>query len=251
MFETADHAVDPTRDELTRLARHALRAVRGGIAGADRPAAPRPALLAQLHAAALDRDPGRLDTALASFAEARVPRTEIIDHYLPQVARDLGAAWCDDTLDFAGVSLGCARLHALLRRLDDHWGVPPDGGFGRALVIVPAGAQHTLGASVLTHQLRRAGVATTLALDTGADALARMLRRAPPQAVLISASLHEPLETLRVLTDIARTTAGQRPVLIGGNITELGQDVQRITGADHIGTDFRAALPYLARRVAA
>lgn len=117
------------------------------------------------------------------MVEARIRPEDIADFYIPEVARRLGAAWCEDGLSFADVTIGTARLQGLLKEIGSHWTddrrLDPDAPV--VLVVVLADEFHTLGAMVLCGQLSRIGVSVKLAmghaesdlLDSGGWALRR------------------------------------------------------------------------------
>lgn len=253
MLENADFSADLGWDEVERLARQALAVVRRSEKGGDpvlqevfRPA---PVLAALLQEAVLTSDPLVLIKASDTLIRSGVSKQDIVDHYIPMVARRLGDQWCEDQLGFADVSIGSFRLQGLLRKLDDTWQVPTRRSLDTALVIVPNGVQHTLGASVLAQQLRRAGANVVLNFDVSRKRLAQLIDCERPRATLISASLQEPLDKLVGLVDTARTMDDTMPVLIGGNITERLEDVRNSTKADFVGNRWQDVLPFLRERV--
>ncbi|QUJ78428.1 hypothetical protein KDD17_18505 [Sulfitobacter albidus] len=167
--------------------------------------------LEQLYAAV--RAPGAdpLRDVLDLMRRSGIRAADIADFYVPVVAHRLGQGWCDDTLDFVQVSLGCARLQSLLQRLDASWYCPDAGGFGtgvRLAVIVPRGEQHSLGAHILTGQLRRAGCAVDLLIDLDDAAIVHHLGVSAPDATLISASRWLSLDSLHTLVRNIRGARG-------------------------------------------
>jgi MerR family transcriptional regulator, light-induced transcriptional regulator len=83
---------------------------------------------------------------------AGIRREDIADFYVPEVARRLGAAWCEDRTSFADVTVGTARLQGLLREIGPDWF--SDARLGDrppvcVLVVVSRDEFHTLGAMVL------------------------------------------------------------------------------------------------------
>ncbi|MBD3665039.1 cobalamin B12-binding domain-containing protein [Sulfitobacter aestuariivivens] len=237
-----------------RFALKALSMVSGGGRVTTRPAAntPRPLFAEQLCRSVTSADPADVDEVLAVMRKAGVRDTEISDHYIPAVARQLGADWCDDILDFTRVSIGSARLQGLLRRLDPMWCTPHETvpTLGTALVVVPHGAQHMLGATIFAGQLRRGGANTVLELDTTASQLAACLEKLRPDALMISASPSESLETLQELVQVARETTAEMPIALGGSVLDHQEDICEMIGADHAMRDWTQALTLCRPRAA-
>jgi methylmalonyl-CoA mutase cobalamin-binding subunit len=157
--------------------------------------------------------------------------------------------WCEDSMGFATVTIGTARLQGLLRDLEDMAGVQrmtePDGA--AIMVVVASGLYHTLGAMVLTGQLRRRGHAVRLMLGAEPEAVAVSVRQARFDAVMISSAAGTPVESVRRLVSaIKKATGAPPPVVIGGTVVEsaagTGEDILALTGADHATSDPDEAL---------
>lgn len=120
------------------------------------------------------------------------------------------------------------------------------GGLGAAvLVLLPDGADHTLGASVLAGRLRRRGLSVRLLAGDPGKPLATTLRESRFDAVFLSASPSERLAHLRRLVDCVRLAARPAPIVLGGSILEPGRDSTDLvaeTGADHGTSDLDQAL---------
>ncbi|MEJ8562279.1 cobalamin B12-binding domain-containing protein [Yoonia sp. GPGPB17] len=196
------------------------------------------ALLATLKAAALspDRNACR-DTVNVALADGTRPE-DLADLYIPAIARDLGDQWCEDELSFASVTIGVSRLQAMMRELGPSWtgdnAMTP--GAPSILLLVLQDVYHTLGAIVLTSQLRRKGFSVKLVLGCRAEDVAERLVRTKYHAVFISSSRGETLESLRHIIDVIKTsTDTPPPVVVGGTIldVETVEDVTALTGADY------------------
>lgn len=195
---------------------------------------------------------GRPSDGLATvrrMVDAGIPPEEIADHYIPAAARQLGEMWCEDEVSFATVTIGVARLQGLLRDLEDIAGMArmdePEGA--SILVVVASGVYHTLGAMVLTGQLRRQGHAVRLLLGPEPEAVAVAVRQARFDAVLISAAEGVSAESVRLIVHAVKTATGAAPpVVIGGTILAsmdvAGANIQSVTGADHATSDPNEAL---------
>lgn len=196
------------------------------------------AILQDLRAAVLGSDRLACVGVLHHALARGIARDDIADLYIPQLARDLGADWCEDMLSFASVTIGVSRLQGLLRELGPEWvGDQSSNPAAPAIMlIVGPDAQHTLGAMVLTGQLRRKGLSVRLMLGTQGHEIAQRLAMTTYDAVFISASLGESLESLRRIVNVIRaSTKKSLPVVIGGTVleAETPYDVIRLTGADY------------------
>jgi len=198
-------------------------------------------LLQGLIAAVQAFEPVHRDAILDRFSAAGVQPQDVIDIYIPAAARFFGDSWCEDNLSFADVTIGVARLQGLTRDLraaqTDELDVPT------ILVLVPADAYHTLGATVVADQLRRHGVAVKMAMGYSETDLKELLETHDFDAVLISAAACERLETIRKLVKTVRTAAiGSPPVVLGGTVLDQETDIRSLTGADHIANNAEEAL---------
>lgn len=170
---------------------------------------------------------------------------EIVDHYLPAAARRLGDRWCEDSVSFAEVTIGVARLQSILRDVLPDWAdeTRSDPMAPNVLMVVRADQYHTLGAMVAAAQLRRAGISIRLSLGLEDSETVELVARKRFDAIMISASGSERLESVRILVEKIR--AGSRPVppiVLGGTILDTDRDARTLTGADHCTSDPQEAL---------
>ena len=174
---------------------------------------------------------------------------EIIDHVIPEVARVLGQRWADDTLSFAEVSIGSARLQETVRALvarsitplNDEAGEPLNAP--RILLIVPQPEDHTLGTFVAADQFRRFGYAVDIIVDRPARQAALELRKHRYVMVGLTIGGRRTLASARELVDIIRNTATRAtPVVLGGSFVETDDDLKQATGVDHVAVSVRDAL---------
>ena len=194
--------------------------------------------VALLEAAVLSPLHGAPSAAISELIASGIKRTDIADLYIPAVARILGDQWCVDQLSFADVTIGSARLQAMLRSLGPDWsGVTQfQPGSASILLIVPEDIHHTLGALVLGGQLRRKGLSVKLVLSGKNQDIANWVRHSTYEAVFISSSRGESLESLRRIVDVVKNSASRvPPIVVGGSIlsVETKENVTALTGADH------------------
>ncbi|MEM7470446.1 MAG: cobalamin B12-binding domain-containing protein [Pseudomonadota bacterium] len=203
--------------------------------------------VAELEAAVSSRDPSAPATVVEKMRIAHITDIEIADTYIPEVARRLGEAWCSDTMNFATVTIGSARLQGVLRGLGPDWcaedqHINPTAP--RCMVIVPPNAQHTLGATILSGQLRRAGISVSLEIGKDPAILRQKCERARYDAFLISASERENLSDIKTIVQALRSTGRKTPVIVGGNVLAVKDDVLAKTGADLATSDLETAIRF-------
>jgi hypothetical protein len=114
---------------------------------------------------------------------------------------------------------------------------------------VAADIAHTLGGTVLAGQLRRRGLSVRLMVGARPEDLGPLLRQMRFDAVLLSASLGETLDSLRRLVDAVRlAVAASPPVVLGGTITATAGltpgEIKTQTGASLVTDDLDQALAY-------
>ncbi|WP_168770475.1 cobalamin B12-binding domain-containing protein [Flavimaricola marinus] len=194
--------------------------------------------------------PGSTHVAVAKqMQQSGIDAVSIAERYVPAAARLLGEQWCSDQSDFARVTVGCSRLHRVLRDVATAWRGPEltDPSAQSLLIVVESGTYHTLGATVLSGALRRSGFAVRLLVGAEQADLEAHLQNSDYAAVFISASGVESLETVRRFVDLIRNVASLKlPVVIGGPITRADEttahEILVLTGADYCTDDPNEAL---------
>lgn len=206
-------------------------------------------LAARLRDAAASESVDSVPNLVAEMLAIGVSPEAIATLYIPHAARQMGEDWCDDTLSFARVTIGTARLQSSLRSLGTEWaahGYDDDNdGKGGVVVIVAKDAFHTLGALVLCGQLRRMGFSVRLALGATMQDLRALFQMTSFDVALISASSAESIESLRTCVNVIRHSADVcPPIIIGGNVLDQDVDIKALTGADYTTRDPFEALEY-------
>lgn len=198
--------------------------------------------LALLSRAAHAADPGARRAALNHLRSEGVPSEDICDVYVPAIARRMGEAWMQNALSFAEVSIATARLQAVLHDV----GPPCTAGSGSrsVAVVVPEGEDHTLGAIVLTQQLRRRGLSVRLHVRRAARELVDLLAESDASAIFVSLSSPENIGPVGdLISDLRRSRAAIPPIIVGGSIMLTGEaPLDEVIGADLVTCDIDAAL---------
>lgn len=201
--------------------------------------------LATLTNGAMSSEWNASQTAVEQVLAAGVSAADIADRYIPTIARDMGEQWCRDEMGFATVTIGASRLQSMLRQLGPAWAsdsvTPPDAP--TVLVVVAQDIYHTLGAMVLAGQLRRKGASVRLVLGATPPEVATQTTQLKYDAVFLSASCGESLESLRKIVDsVAQSGPHPTPVVLGGTILMDAPNAKALTGATFTTNDPDEAL---------
>lgn len=247
MRQTQPRKKRETLEEVSRAALQALAELVPRPHQTSVSALPIKPLLERMYQAVLDAHPAALGAILDTMQHARISRAEIVEIYVPAVARRLGESWLDDRLAFGAVTIGAARLQAAVRRMDRDIERPLSlSGLGRPTFVVGVGQgeQHTLGACVLASMLRQRGYGADLEFDLTPSLIGKMVKRSAFAGVLLCASDVHRVELLRDLVVNVRHNSRGTPVIIGGPVLEHSQDILSTTQADLATSDLVAALQF-------
>ncbi|MEO0379172.1 MAG: cobalamin-dependent protein [Pseudomonadota bacterium] len=177
-------------------------------------------------------DPAQVLDELRGF---RLTRDVIIDLYIPQAAVQLGDQWMCSDISFADVTIGALRLQSLLGEAANGlvWTGQGASDAPEALVVVPSGEQHFLGASVVAAQLRRAGCDVSLAISETADQITARVMMDKPDMVLMSIARVDALALVTKTVKQIKETTDSAPVLaIGGPLRGNLDEIRKQTGVD-------------------
>ncbi len=234
------------------IAREAIRLL--AVQGGDRPD-PLKARLDHLCEAFLSDDGDLRHVAIQKLRQDGVSISDIIDHVIPEVARVYGQRWADDTLSFAEVSIGSARLQECVRSLaaknitasfskaEVARREARTGSLPRVLLIIPRSEDHTLGTFVAADQFRRFGYDVDIAIDTDAAQLTRDLLQRRYVLVGITIGARRTLASTKELVEMIRDTVTRTtPVVVGGSFVSMETDLKTTTGADHVAVSVKDAL---------
>jgi methanogenic corrinoid protein MtbC1 len=196
-----------------------------------------PTILATLHDAMLSHSSQDGRAAVRQAVMAGVRAEDIADFYVPTLARGYGDLWCEDELTFGEVTIAVSRLQSVLRDLEAYWPGLRDNAQSNAslLLINPRDVFHTLGAFVLSGQLRRKGISVKMSIGGNAKSVREELSTGKFDAIFISASQSDSLESLKLIIDaVIAATAVAPPIIIGGGLLEVesAKTVTARTGAD-------------------
>lgn len=202
-------------------------------------------IVAALARAVVSDDPVAFRSLRADLRRARISEAELVDSYFPAVARYLGCAWAEDRAPFTDVSIGVARMQAILRQVGRDWTSNSSARSDSAtvLLVLPEGEQHSFGVVVLAGQLRRNGISVRLEIGATPAGLNALVQSKRFDLAMISVGCEERLDTCQKL--IAALKDGSRKglrVAVGGAVLERPVDVKGRTGADIVTSDPMAAI---------
>lgn len=235
--------MDRDSDGVSALARSVVARLASPRRPDRRPAEPE--LVAALLRAALDGGPDGFAVLRNDLRRARVGDLDLVDVYLPQVARELGCLWADDTASFSEVSIGVARMQALLHQIGRNWleRSGPLAGQPNVLLLLPEGEQHSFGAMVVLAQLRRRGASVRFRAGGSPQEIGAAVQQQDYDAALISIGCEEKLELCRKLVKALRKGSdGDMRIVVGGAVLDRPVDVLQATGADLATNDLERAL---------
>ena len=242
---------DGTENSVASLASRAIAVL------ASKRAQSRPVLSEKLILDLVDAARGHDDAvraALQSLAHEGIPAEEVADFYIPEAARRLGDDWCSDGMGFAEVTIGSARLQRALRSVTSapRHSTGATEPAGSVLVVVMEEHFHTLGAMVVTEQLRRNGLSVRLLLGEANRRVLQTVATGHFDAIFFSVAVVEKFADLRDLVEKVRDVSPRpTPTVVGGAVGHLGADVRKVTGADHTATDPKEALRLCGLKISA
>ena len=193
--------------------------------------------------------------ALAGLRRQGVDLGTVLDGYIPAAARALGARWCEDELSFADVTIGTARLQAMLRELSAPWVIDGTAAADapNVMIVVPADEHHTLGGMTAASQMRRMGLCVCLCLGLTEEEILKRVRDRDFDMIAISLCCRQKLDSVRRLVTRLRAAASRDdiPIVLGGFAVTGDEDVCALTGADFASTDPKEALRHCGLRMSA
>ncbi|MGB7432282.1 MAG: hypothetical protein WA921_07415 [Ahrensia sp.] len=155
-----------------------------------------------------------------------------------QIAIALGKKWEDDDVDFLDVTIGMARLQAVLRGYVEAQIVEPprENNACEVLIATMPGEEHTFAAILLELNMRLVGWNTTLFCAQNHQEFARKVEANCYDVVCLSWTTPELKDSLANLTHtISGLDIDRRPIFIAGGLAsaQRGKWLVRI-GVDYI-----------------
>ncbi|MEL7428662.1 MAG: cobalamin B12-binding domain-containing protein [Pseudomonadota bacterium] len=177
-----------------------------------------------------------VDDLLASFVDVGCPATSLILGLLADTACRLGAAWSDDKLSFADVTVGMSGLHCALNSLDHVLSaeLPRVAPQRSVLLVSPRGDTHIFGVAVLETFFRNAGWTVETALKADEQDVLKLVGQTAFD--LVGLSVSRDVDLLKAKSLIGRIRRKSRnenvKALVGGSLISGNKDLVRRLGAD-------------------
>ena len=237
-------------EAVTALAQEVVRRVAENLLAPEQPVAlPTSAEVDTLCEALLSADDAAAITVIERAQRNGVSYDALCQCYLAEASRRLGSWWDDDKVSFYRVTLAAGRIYAILRVLRlQREVVLPDLRRSAIFVSVP-GENHTLGITMAADMARDHGWDVELLVGHSHDELARVLTQRVTPVIGLSASTKHSLPALVKLIVALRISNPCTKIMICGQIAILNLNLDGITGADAIATDFDSALAAMERLV--
>ena len=161
-------------------------------------------------------------------------------------ARNLGARWEDDTLDFTQVTHGLVQLHAITHAIGFAYEEGPriQGETKRVMIASAPGSEHLLGPTIVSEFFRREGWQVVVDISPSAKELAQAVENEWFDTVGLSVSINQQLKDLDVLVaQIRHSSRNPRlSVLLGGPIFTVRDFQASDFGVNGICTDAKDAV---------
>ena len=197
--------------------------------------------------ALFNRDDTAYQNLIVELISSGFTSKDLIDQVIPNVARLLGEEWLEDIRSFADVTIGTSRLQQSVRtigaRLEQDGLNVPSGH--RALLILPASEQHSLGAFIVANQLRRRGVWVQMLLDCSTSKIGAAIENQQYSMVGLSLNTQHALDDAPAVVKKVRTADPTVPIILGGSVlANSSYDFTEVTGADFVAANAGDALDY-------
>jgi hypothetical protein len=202
---------------------------------------------------ALDRNQVKLlsQAAIKSMEETRKILTkwrrqghflaDIYIHGIAESARDIGAMWLSDELDFVNISIAFSRLHSALHELSKEFlaegNAEPNGR--HLLLMTEPGSHHGLGIFMLSEFFRHAGWRVTLAVPNDITDFKRVFLSDWFDAVVLSISTDRHIDSVaKAVIELRPATVNQElNIYIGGPMALLSPDLLILPGTELLQTE--------------
>ena len=228
-------SVSPPRSAMTAFARDVIDRVmaRADVAGDMRQAVD-DRVIDEFCDTLLATDPRAPHAFVQQLEDAGIgPDVIYLDYFAP-AARRLGQRWEEDTSSFFEVSLGSARLHALLNAQRDRFfgdRPTPLNGCTALFANVPD-ETHVLGVVMAADYFRRAGWQVDVDVAASLDGLVARARTQAYDVIGLTAGGRVMLGAMAETIDRLREVSPHSKMIVGGQLTQLEPDLARRVNAD-------------------
>lgn len=184
---------------------------------------------------------------ISALLATGVSTEDVLQTYVPAVARRLGELWIQDKATFVQVTVGASRLQALFQNEKrpslGKW-LDRTVPLGQSmLMILPETEDHTLGAFVAADQFRRHGIWVRMSIRLKPHELVRVVEEGCFSMLGMSLASHKSVAGVEELIKFLRSAMDHcPPIVIGGRYILDEDDVEERTGADFAVRSVREAI---------
>jgi len=169
--------------------------------------------------------------------------------YLAAAARRLGEMWASDQASFLEVTIGSARIYAILNTMRVAIARPVKLQRRSAVFALVPGEDHSLGVRMAADLLRDRGWDIDLHMGLSHDMLVEVLRGNETRLIGLSAGGSRTLVPLMRLIVALRISNPFARIIVGGQIVRDGFDMVGVVGADASAPDFESTLAEMERLI--
>lgn len=169
--------------------------------------------------------------------------------YLAAAAQRMGDMWANDEVGFVAVTIGSARIFALLNTLRLAIARPVKLQRRSAVFALVPGENHSLGVRMAADLLRDRGWDIELQVGLSHDDLVAVLGRSDTGLIGLSAGGTRTLLPLMRLIVALRISNPRARIIVGGQLVNEGLDMIGVVGADAWAPDFETTVLEMERLV--
>ena len=186
-----------------------------------------------------------VDDLVMTLAGTGISKRDLVNIVIPDAASQLGEQWLDDTVSFADVTIGTSRLQQIVRSLDTPRTYSETSGFTseQALLIIPQNEQHSLGATVIAHQLRDLGLNVDFVFEDNISKICGKIRNEAYSFAGLTLGSTASVKRAGPIIETLKNSGLTAPVVLGGAvIAENKTKIISSSGADFFARTAREAL---------
>lgn len=195
---------------------------------------PSPAELEALCRALISSDQTAAAEIIVQVRAAGTGAEDIYLKYLAAAARRLGDWWEEDRVDFNQVTIGTARMIAIMRSMKHLFETSPPLQEKSAIFASVPGENHTLGVRMAAELFRKDGWDISLKLGLDHDELIAQIEQDPRGIVGLSISGKHSVEALSRLVVAIHICCPNALLLVSGQDIESTRDILNMMGVDGI-----------------
>lgn len=195
---------------------------------------PGPADIAELARLVLSPDERDAAAYVSGLRRLGVPVERLLCALLEPAARRLGELWDEDAIDFIDVTLGVARLQALLSIFNGTHRIAGLGDRRSVLMLTVPGEQHSFGIAMVEQLLEAGGWQVRSEREAAPAVLARAVERHWFAVAGIAVSNPRNLEGARAAIALLRARSRNPAIgiMVGGPLFRAEPGLAREIGAD-------------------